>query len=230
MTDHVARTRAFIFDLDGVITDTAHLHFLAWRDLAASVDVAFDEAFNERLKGVSRMDSLELILARGTRRFTLAEKLEMAERKNAAYVRLIDSITPADLLPGALAALEASRAAGCRVGLASASKNAASVLVRLGITAAFDHIVDANLITRSKPDPEVFLAAASALRTEPADCVGIEDAVAGVHAVRAAGMFALGIGDARVLVEADQVLPDLCQFTPSNYLRAGSRLRWVAPP
>ena len=104
------------------------------------------------------------------------------------------------------------------------------MLARLGITAAFDHVADANLIARSKPDPEVFLAAAFGLGVEPADCVGIEDAVAGVQAVRSAGMFALGVGDARVLVEADQVLPDLCQFTPSNYLRAGSRLRWVAPP
>ena len=224
------RPRAFVFDLDGVITDTAHLHFLAWRDLAASVGVAFDEAFNEKLKGVSRMDSLELILARGERHFSAAEKLEMAERKNAAYVRLIDRITPADLLPGALAALEAARAAGCGVALASASKNAASVLARLGITAAFDHVVDANLIARSKPDPEVFLAAAQALGVDPADCVGIEDAVAGVQAVRAAGMFALGVGDARVLTLADQVIPDLCQFTPSNYLRARSRLRWVVQP
>ena len=143
-------------------------------------------------------------------------------------MRLIDTITPADLLPGALAALEAARNAGCGVGLASASKNAAGVLARLGIAAAFDHVVDANLVAQSKPDPEVFLAAAQALGAEPADCVGIEDAVAGVQAVVAAGMFALGVGDARVLTQADQVVPDLRSFIPSNYLRAGSRLRWVA--
>ena len=223
-----AAPRAFIFDLDGVITDTAPLHFRAWRDLAASLGIDFDEAFNEQLKGVSRMDSLALILARGPRRYTPPEMLAMAERKNAQYVRLIDTVTPTDLLPGALAALAAARAAGFRVGLASASKNAASVLVRLGIGAAFDHVVDASRIARSKPDPEVFLAAAHALGVEPVNCVGIEDAVAGVEAARAAGMFTLGIGDPRVLTQADQVMPDLRGFIPSNYLRAGATLRWTS--
>jgi beta-phosphoglucomutase len=222
-----ARPCAFVFDLDGVITDTAHLHFRAWRDLARSVGVDFDEAFNEQLKGVSRMDSLELILARSDRRFTPAQKLQLAERKNADYVRLIETLTPADLLPGAVDALKAARSAGMRVGLASASKNAAAVLARLGIAAAFDHVVDANLIAQSKPHPEVFLAAARALRAEPADCVGIEDSVAGVQAINAAGMFALGVGHARVLTQADQVIPDLRGFIPSNYLRAGRRLAWV---
>lgn len=225
-----ARPRAFIFDLDGVITDTAHLHFIAWQELAQSLGLSFDAAFNEQLKGVSRDESLDRILARGTRRYTAAEKARMAERKNAAYVKLLEGMTPADLLPGALAALQVTRAAGFRVALASASKNAATVLEHLGITHAFDHVVDANLITHSKPDPEVFLAAARALAVDPPDCVGIEDAVAGIRAVRAAGMFALGVGDASVLSEADQVIADLRGFIPSNYLRAGSRLRWVRGP
>ena len=228
--DDIARPRAFIFDLDGVITDTAHLHFVAWRELAQELDLPFDAAFNEQLKGVSRAESLERILALGTRPYTPAEKAAMAERKNAAYVKLLEGMTPADLLPGALAALQAARAAGCRIGLASASRNAASVVERLGIVQAFDHVVDANRIANSKPDPEVFLAAAHALAVAPADCVGIEDAIAGVQAVRAAGMFALGVGDARVLTEADQVIADLRGFVPSNYLRAGSRLRWVRSP
>lgn len=218
--------RAFVFDLDGVITDTAHLHFVAWRDLAQSVGVPFDAAFNEQLKGVSRVDSLERILAQGTRRYGADEKAALAARKNAQYLELVERMTPADLLPGAVEALRAARAAGCGVALASASKNAALVLERLGITDAFDHVVDANFIAQSKPHPEVFLAAARALGVDPADCVGIEDAVAGVQAVRAAGMFALGIGDPRVLSEADQVIPDLRTFVPSNYLRAGQRLRW----
>jgi len=226
----MARPRAFIFDLDGVLTDTAQLHFIAWRELAEGLGLPLDAAFNEELKGVSRTESLERILALGTRRYTPAEKVAMAERKNAAYVRLLERMTPADLLPGALAALQAARAAGCRVALASASRNAATVLGHLGIADAFDHVVDANLVTHSKPDPEVFLAAAEALAVDPADCVGIEDAVAGVRAVRAAGMFALGVGDARVLSEADQVIADLHGFIPSNYLRVGSRLRWVSSP
>ena len=221
---------AFIFDLDGVITDTAHLHFLAWRRMARSVGVDFDEAFNERLKGVSRMDSLALILARSDRQFTPAQMAALADRKNADYVGLIDTITAANLLPGAVDALTAARAAGARVGLASASKNAAAVLLRLGIAQLFDHVVDANLIARSKPDPEVFLAAAEALGIAPSNCVGIEDAVAGVQAIRDAAMFALGVGSASVLSEADQVIPDLRSFIPRNYLRAGSRLRWVTQP
>jgi beta-phosphoglucomutase len=216
-----APPRAFIFDLDGVITDTAHLHFRAWRGLARSVGVDFDETFNEQLKGVSRIDSLELILARSSRHFSPEEKLQLAEKKNAHYVHLIDTITPADLLPGAVAALKAARDAGWRVGLASASKNASAVLGRLGIAALFDHVVDANLIARSKPDPEVFLSAAQALRVACGHCVGIEDAVAGVQAIKAAGMFALGVGDVRVLSAADEVIPDLRSFIPSNYLRAG---------
>lgn len=230
MSSSTARAQAFIFDLDGVITDTAHLHFVAWRELANEIGAPFDAAFNEQLKGVSREASLERILARGTQRYTSAEKARLAERKNAAYVDLLSGMTPADLLPGALDALQAARAAGCRVALASASKNAATVLEHLDIVDAFDHVVDANLIVHSKPDPEVFLAAAKALAVDPADCVGIEDAVAGIRAVRAAGMFALGVGDAGVLVEADQVIADLRSFVPSNYLRGGSRLRWLRRP
>ncbi|CAN5732851.1 beta-phosphoglucomutase [soil metagenome] len=225
------RRGAFIFDLDGVITDTAHLHFVAWRYLARSIDAPFDLAFNEQLKGVGRMESLELILARAQRSdYTHAQKLALAERKNADYMRLIDTITPADLLPGAVTSLIAARAAGCLVGLASASKNAAAVLKRLGITELFDHVVDANHIARSKPDPEVFLSAASALGVAPADCVGVEDAAAGVAAIRSAGMFALGVGDAHALAAADQVIPDLTTFAPSNYRRAGRRLQWVVQP
>lgn len=223
-------TLAFIFDLDGVITDTARLHFLAWRSLAASVGVPFDEVFNERLKGISRMDSLEMILGCARRAYTPAEKAALAERKNDDYVRLIATITPAELLPGAVEALRGARDAGCRVALASASRNAAAVLERLGIAAMFDHVVDANEVARSKPDPEVFLAAAAALGVAPADCVGIEDAVAGIEAVVGAGMFALGVGDARVLSKADQVIPDLRAFVPSNYQRPGQRLRWRTEP
>ena len=221
---------AFIFDLDGVITDTAHLHFRAWRDLARSVGVEFDEAFNEQLKGVSRADSLERILARSGVRFSASEKAALAERKNIDYLRLVDTITSADLLPGAVEALDASRSAGARVALASASKNANVVLSRLGITKLFDHVVDANLIARSKPDPEVFISAAQALDVPPERCIGIEDAVAGVQAIRAARMFALGVGSACALIEADQVIPDLRSFVPSNYLRPGRALRWVAQP
>jgi beta-phosphoglucomutase len=187
--------------------------------LALSQGIAFDEAFNEQLKGVSRMDSLNLILAQGTRTYSPAEKEALAMQKNNAYVQLINTITPADVLPGALAALQAVRDAGCGVGLASASKNALAVLNRLGITAMFDHVVDSNFIARSKPDPEVFLSAATALGTLPEHCIGVEDAAAGVQAIKAAGMVAIGVGSPQVLGEADHVIADLLAFKPSDYLR-----------
>ena len=227
---HNPRPSAFIFDLDGVITDTAELHYVAWRALALDLGIAFDEARNEQLKGLSRMDSLERILAMGTKQFGDSEKVAMAERKNAHYLALVEKMTPADLLPGALDALEAARAAGSGVALASASKNAMLVLERLGIAHAFDHVVDSNRIQNSKPHPEVFLAAAQALAVAPRDCVGVEDAAAGVQAIQAAGMFAVGVGNAQLLSQADQVIADLRHFIPANYLRGMRRLRWIDSP
>lgn len=221
--------RAFIFDLDGVITDTAHLHFLAWRDLARSQGIDFDEQFNEQLKGVSRMDSLDLILAKSKQSYTQVEKDLLAAQKNTAYVRLIDTITPADVLPGALEALQSVRDAGFGVGLASASKNALAVLTRLGITAMFDHVVDANFIARSKPDPEVFLAAAKALGTAPDQCIGFEDAVAGIQSIKAAGMFAIGVGEPQVLASAHHVIPNLKVFDAAQCL-ALHQATVIAPP
>jgi beta-phosphoglucomutase len=176
---------------------------------------------------VSRADSLERILALTRKRFSAAEKAAMSERKNTDYVRLIGTMTPADLLPGALGALHAAREAGHRVALASASQNAHAVLARLGIADLFDHVVDAQHVERSKPDPEVFYAAATALGVSPGRCIGVEDSVAGIQALRAAGMFAIGVGDVGVLAEADQVIPDLRAFHPSNYVRPGWRMRWA---
>ncbi|HZX27707.1 MAG TPA: beta-phosphoglucomutase [Telluria sp.] len=213
----MSRYAAVIFDLDGVLTDTAHYHFLAWQRLAASQDVHFDAAFNERLKGVDRMGSLELILAQSKRSYSMAEKLELADRKNRDYQELIAHMTPADLLPGALDALAAVRGAGLKVGLASVSRNAFTVLDRLGIRDRFDHVVDAARIANSKPDPEIFLTAAFNLNVPPQHCLGVEDAVAGVTAIKLAGMRAVGVGDQRVLSAADHVIPDLTRFDLSRY-------------
>jgi len=213
----VSRFKAVIFDLDGVITDTAHYHFVAWKALAESVDIQFDAAFNEQLKGVDRMGSLELILAKSSRTFSDEEKRQLADSKNRHYQQLIETMTPNDLLPGAVEVLQAVRAAGLKVGLASASKNAATVLARLGITALFDHVVDAALVERSKPDPEVFLKAAAYFGLAPADCLGVEDAVAGVQAIKSAGMKAVGIGDPAVLTQADVVIPGLHAFRLDAY-------------
>lgn len=213
----MSRFKAVIFDLDGVITDTAHYHYLAWKRLADAVGAPFDEAFNEELKGVDRMGSLELILARAPRSFSQDEKLALADAKNRHYQELIATMTPADLLPGALDALDAVRAAGLKTGLASVSRNAFTVLDRLGIRERFDTVVDAAAIANSKPHPEIFLTAASQLGVAPADCLGVEDAVAGVASIKDAGMFALGVGKPEVLTRADRVIPSLAAFRLADY-------------
>ncbi len=207
-----SRFKAVIFDLDGVITDTAHYHYLAWQRLAQSQGVHFDHAFNENLKGIDRMGSLELILASAGRSYSQQEKLALADEKNEHYKTLINTMSAADLLPGAVQALDAVRAAGLKIGLASVSKNAFTVLDHLGIADKFDYVVDAARIARGKPDPEIFLKAAQELGVAPADCLGVEDAVAGVASIKSAGMYALGIGKAEVLTQADKVIPGLSEF------------------
>lgn len=218
--------KAFIFDLDGVITNTAHYHFLAWRNLAHSLDIPFDEAFNEQLKGIDRMGSLELILARSTTTYSHEQKLALADEKNRHYQHLIESMSPDDLLPGALAALSAVRDADLLIGLASVSKNALTLLDRLGITGWFDYVVDANKIAKGKPDPEIFLVAAENLAVDPSECIGVEDSIAGLQAIKSAGMFAIGIGDPAVLTQADRVIGGLDKFQLSDYLVAPEEVRF----
>jgi beta-phosphoglucomutase len=213
----MSRFNAVIFDLDGVITDTAHYHYLAWKALAESEGVHFDHAFNENLKGVDRMGSLNLILAGSSKTYSMEEKLALAERKNNQYVELIATMSEADLLPGAIDALASVRAAGLKIGLASVSKNAFTVLDRLGIRDRFDYVVDAALIANSKPHPEIFLNAAAALGVAPADCLGVEDAVAGVASIKSAGMFAVGVGSPDVLTQADRVIASLLEFRLGDY-------------
>lgn len=214
---NTSRFKAVIFDLDGVITDTAHYHYLAWKRLAETQGVHFDHAFNENLKGIDRMGSLDLILASAAKQYTPEEKLALADEKNLHYQELIATMSANDLLPGAVAALDTVRAAGMKIGLASVSKNAFTVLERLGITDKFDYVVDAALIARGKPDPEIFLKAAHELGVAPSDCLGVEDAVAGVASIKSAGMYALGIGQASVLTQADVVIPSLAQFDLTAY-------------
>jgi beta-phosphoglucomutase len=211
------RFKAVIFDLDGVITDTAHYHYLAWKRLADSVGAPFDEAFNEQLKGVDRMGSLALILARAPRTYTPEEQRVLADAKNGHYQELIATMTPDDLLPGALRALEDVRAAGLKIGLASVSRNAFTVLDRLGIRDRFDDVVDAATVVNGKPDPEIFLTAAAHLGVAPQDCLGVEDAAAGVAAIKDAGMFAVGVGRADVLHRADRVIPSMEAFRLGDY-------------
>jgi beta-phosphoglucomutase len=208
---------AVIFDLDGVLTDTAHFHFLAWQQLAESQGIAIDAAFNEQLKGVDRMGSLERILALSDKTYTQEEKWALAELKNQHYQQLIVHMSPADLLPGALDSLIALRKADVKLGIASVSKNALAVLDSLQIRHYFDVIVDAALIKNSKPDPEIFLSAAHQLKVSPALCLGVEDSIAGIAAIKAAGMVAIGIGFPAVLTQADRTIPDL--QTLLNYVK-----------
>lgn len=210
--------KAFIFDLDGVITDTAKFHFIAWQKLAQRLGFDIDHEFNEKLKGVGRMDSLNLILQHGGISLTEAEKEHEAARKNDEYVELIVDMNASDLLPGAREALESIRAAGLKIGLASASKNAPAILARLGISDLFDTVVDANLVVNGKPDPEIFRKGAAQLNLNTAECIGVEDAVAGLQSIKGAGMYAIGIGDPAVLTLADTVIDGLHQFDLKNYV------------
>lgn len=202
--------KAIIFDLDGVITDTSELHFVAWRELAESLGIAIDEKFNECLKGVSRMGSLELILQHGHKEndYTPAEKESLATKKNARYVELLQNITPENVLPGVLPFLEECHNNGIKTALASASKNAPFILDKLEISNHFDYVADAAKVAHSKPAPDIFLAAAAGLDIAPAFCLGVEDAAAGIQAIHAAGMKAVGIGGKETLYEADLLLAD----------------------
>jgi beta-phosphoglucomutase len=193
---NVPRMRAALLDLDGVITDTAEYHYRAWQALADRLEIPFDRQANEALRGVGRMDSLERILARSDRAFSDEEKARLADEKNRHYRELIEGITPADLLPGVDRLLRELREAGLKLAVASASRNAPTVLRGLGVEGVFDHVVDAGRVSLGKPDPEVFQRAAEALGVLDEDCVGLEDAEAGVAALLSAGMAAVGVGDA----------------------------------
>lgn len=212
--------QAVIFDLDGVITDTAEYHYQAWKAIAEELNIPFTREFNENLKGVSRLDSLKLLLSQATTpvQYSDVEMEELATRKNNLYVKLIEKITPADLLPGISEFLTELREAGIKTGIASASKNARTVLDGLGVTSWFDVIVDVTRLKNNKPDPEIFLTAAAQLKVEPSACIGVEDAVSGVDAIKAAGMFAVAIGDAKQFPKADIVLPSTAKLSLRNLM------------
>ncbi len=205
----MSQIKACIFDLDGVLVDTAIYHYQAWKRLANQLGFDFTEVENERLKGISRKQSLELILDWGMTTKSAAEKAELAELKNKWYVEMISGMTGADVLPGALMFLDELKAAGYKIALGSASKNAGIILTKVELTHYFDAIVDGNTVTASKPDPEVFLKGAEMLEIEPAACLVFEDAIAGVEAARAGGMKVVGIGAESLLPGADLVIAGL---------------------
>lgn len=185
-----------IFDLDGVIVSTDDCHYQAWKRMADEEGIPFTRTINERLRGVSRTESLAIILEKATKVYSQAEKAEMAARKNAYYVEMIGNLHAEDLLPGALEALAFLRERGIKIAIGSSSRNAPLILKQIGLSDDFDAIVDGNQIAHSKPDPEVFLLAARKLGLPPSECLVIEDADAGVEAAMAAGMHSLGVGSA----------------------------------
>jgi beta-phosphoglucomutase len=212
--------RAFIFDLDGVITDTAEYHFLAWKRLADEEGIPFTRQDNEALRGVSRRESLTRMLK--GRPIDEATAQDYMKRKNDYYVASLDQITPDNLLPGALNLLREARAAGIKTGLGSASKNAQPVLDKLGITPEFDAIGDGYSVVNSKPAPDLFIWTAGRLGVSPTQAVVFEDAEAGVAAALTGGFWAVGIGSADVS-KAHIVLPDLSNAHAAKIIEALSR-------
>jgi beta-phosphoglucomutase len=203
---------AAIFDLDGVIVDTARYHYLAWKRLAQSLGFDFSESQNERLKGVSRMRSLEILLEIGGLQADTAAREEMAAQKNVWYVESIQQLKRAEILPGVLDYLQQVRARKIKTAIGSASKNTRMILERLEIVPLFDAIIDGNVVTHGKPDPEVFIKAAAALQVPNRQCIVFEDAEAGIQAALSAGMGAVGIGKPEILHQADVVVAGLWQL------------------
>lgn len=200
--------QACIFDLDGVIVDTAKYHFLAWRRLANELGFDFSEKENEKLKGVSRMGSLELILQWGGVDIEEATKLELADRKNTWYVEYLQDMSPADILEGVLPFLEDLKSRGIRRGLGSASKNALTVVEKIGLLDSFEVIIDGYKATKSKPDPQVFAMGADAMGVPHHQCIVFEDAESGVEAALNGGFYAVGIGSPTNLGHAHLVIPN----------------------
>lgn len=189
--------QAVIFDLDGVICSTDELHYRAWKQLADRMGIPFDRRVNDRLRGVSRAESLEILLACGpANTLTALEKAELANEKNALYRASLQTLTPRSILPGAEGVLEVLHRAHVRLAIGSSSKNTPLILEKLGLAGRFDAVSDGNAITRSKPDPEVFLHAAEMLQLPPADCLVVEDAPAGAEAAHRGGMKAACVGPA----------------------------------
>lgn len=208
--------KACIFDLDGVLVDTAHYHFLAWKRLAKEFDYELTEEINEELKGVSRMKSLEIVLKHANVSLENQKKELLADRKNGWFTEYVHNMNPNELYPGVRELFSRLRRDNIKFALASSSKNAQTIIEILGIQNEFEAVVDGTMIVHSKPDPEIFLLAASKLNVSPADCVVFEDAEAGVEAALAAGMKCVGIGNPVKLKEANRVVNAIQNFNYSD--------------
>lgn len=207
--------KAVLFDLDGVIVTTDECHYKGWKKLADEEDIYFDRTINQRQRGVSRMESLEVLLEKAEKEYTESEKNEMAERKNNYYREYIKSLTPDDILPGVMDFCTMLRENGVKLAIGSSSKNTPTILEGIGLESYFDGVADGNQITKSKPDPEVFLLAAKLVGVDPSDCLVVEDAEAGVEAALAGGMDVLGVGDAVKGTNATYKAENLAKFDAS---------------
>ncbi|MCL4148131.1 UNVERIFIED_CONTAM: hypothetical protein GTU68_011904 [Idotea baltica] len=210
--------KGFIFDLDGVIVDTAKYHFLAWRNLALSIGVDFTEKQNEQLKGISRVNSLNKILAWGKKEISRDEFTRLMDAKNDDYLQYVEHMGQDEILPDVERVLNYLTDKKQGVGLGSASKNASLILEKVKLLNLFEALIDGNDVVNGKPDPEVFLKAANDLKIEPKDCIVFEDSVAGIQAANTAGMFSIGIGESDILHEADVVFRDFTEMS-EDFLR-----------
>ena len=195
--------KAFIFDLDGVLVSTDKYHYQAWKKIAEKEGIYFDEKTNDRLRGVSRMDSLEIILERAEKQYTEEEKLALATEKNDLYRDLLKNLTPADRLAGVTETLEKLKEKGYLLAIGSSSRNTPVILSKIGYDGYFDAVSDGNNITKSKPDPEVFEKAAEMLSLPAKECFVVEDSLAGIDAAKAGGFKAIGIGGAAIYAKTD---------------------------
>lgn len=210
---------ACIFDLDGVIVDTARFHYIAWKELAKNLGFDFSRKDNERLKGVSRMRSLEILLEIGEMNFDEQKKLELATEKNNRYVELISSLTSDDILPGVLDFITDLKSKKYKIALGSASKNAMTILKSIDLINVFDAIIDGTQVTKAKPNPEVFLLGAKQIGANPTECIVFEDAQAGIDAAKNAKMFAIGVGDENNLHNANFVINDFKEAKIEKFIK-----------
>ena len=207
------KKRGYIFDLDGVIVDTAKYHFLAWKKLANSIGIDFSQEQNEQLKGVSRVKSLEKILAWGNKTISAAHFTRLMTSKNDDYLLHVHEMSESEILPDVIKILNFLGDESQPVALGSASKNARLILNKVNLIDKFEAIVDGTNVSKAKPDPEVFLIAAKQLGMPPEDCIVFEDSVAGVQAANSAYMISVGIGDAKILHEADYIFRDFTEIS-----------------
>ncbi len=212
----MATMKACIFDMDGVIVDSAKYHFLAWQRLAEELSIDFNHHDNEALKGLSRVDSLERILIKGGLQLDNNTKEVLMDKKNKWYLEFISDMRPEEVLPGVKEFLEMLKEEGVKIGLGSSSKNAQMILDKTNLSPYFDVVVDGNQVTFSKPDPEVFINGARQLNVMPAEVVVFEDAEAGVDAALSGGFHVIGVGDANVLSKAEGVIRTFEGLTPSD--------------